>query len=64
MNRYKGKGFCLIPETNKLSPPQMMKGGDKWRLVVISELGYGVNGSGLIPGNTTLVCEVELIAVR
>ena len=41
-----------------------MKEGDKWRLIVPSELGYGANGSGPIPGNTTLVFEVELIAVR
>jgi hypothetical protein len=43
---------------------QMMKEGDKWRLIVTPELGYGANGSGPIPGNTTLVFEVELIAVR
>ena len=43
---------------------QMMKEGDKWRLVVPSELGYGAAGAGPIPGNTTLVFEVELIKVR
>ena len=43
---------------------QMMKEGDKWRLTVTPELGYGANGSGPIPGNTTLIFEVELIAVR
>ncbi len=43
---------------------QMMKEGDKWRLIVPADLGYGAHGSGPIPGNTTLVFEVELIAVR
>ena len=43
---------------------QMMKEGDKWRLTVTPELAYGANGSGPIPGNTTLIFEVELIAVR
>ena len=42
----------------------MMKEGDKWKLTVPPELGYGENGVGPIPGNTTLVFEVELIAVR
>ena len=40
---------------------QMMKEGDKWRLTVPPELGYGANGVGPIPGNTTLIFEVELI---
>ena len=43
---------------------QMMKEGDKWRLVVPPELGYGVADVGPIPGNSILVFEVELIKVR
>ena len=43
---------------------QMMKEGDKWRLVVTPELGYGAAGVGPIPGNTTLIFEVELIEVK
>ena len=42
----------------------MMQEGDKWKLIVPPELGYGAAGIGPIPGNTTLVFEVELIAVR
>ena len=42
---------------------QLMKEGDKWRLIVPPELGYGSNGVGPIPGNTTLVFEVELLVV-
>lgn len=43
---------------------QLMKEGDKWRLTVPPELGYGASGTGSIPGNTTLVFEVELISIR
>ena len=43
---------------------QIMKEGDKWRLVVPPELGYGAAGVGPIPGNTTLIFEVELIKIR
>ena len=43
---------------------QMMKEGDKWRLVVPPELGYGARGVDPIPGNATLVFEVELIKIR
>jgi|TARA_B100002003_G_scaffold118133_1_gene108974 FKBP-type peptidyl-prolyl cis-trans isomerase FklB len=43
---------------------QMMKEGDKWRLTVPPKLGYGADGVGPIPGNSTLVFEVELITVR
>ena len=43
---------------------QMMKEGDKWRLTVPPQLGYGEAGVGPIPGNSTLIFEVELIKVR
>jgi len=43
---------------------QLMKEGDKWKLTVPPELGYGANGVGPIPGNTTLVFAVELMTVR
>ena len=43
---------------------QMMKEGDKWRLIVPPDLGYGAAGVCPIPGNTTLIFQVELIKVR
>ena len=42
---------------------QLMSVGDKWRLVIPSELAYGAKGAGggAIPPHATLVFEVELL---
>ena len=42
---------------------QAMKVGDKWRVVIPSELAYGVRGSGPIGPNQTLVFEIELLQI-
>lgn len=44
---------------------QMMKEGDKWEVVIPSKLAYGERGAGrAIAPNSTLVFEVELVAVK
>lgn len=42
---------------------QQMKVGEKAQLVCPSELAYGTNGAPQVPPNSTLIFDVELIAV-
>lgn len=41
-----------------------MKVGGTRRLVIPSQLGYGVEGAGAIPGNAVLVFDVEMKAIE
>lgn len=42
-----------------------MKAGQKRRVTIPSELGYGARGAGgVIPPNQTLVFEIELISIK
>ena len=44
---------------------QLMKEGDKWELIIPPDLGYGSKGAGnIIPPDSTLIFEVELIEIR
>ena len=44
---------------------QLMKEGDKWRLFIPSNLGYGSGGAGALIGpNETLIFEVELLKIQ
>ena len=43
---------------------QLMKVGSKWNVYVPSSLGYGERGNQKIPGNSTLVFEVELHSIK
>ena len=44
---------------------QMMHIGDKWKVFIPSELGYGDRGAGAdIPGGAALIFEMELISIK
>lgn len=42
---------------------QHMVEGDKYEVWIPQQLGYGANGSGAIPGYSTLIFEIELVSV-
>lgn len=43
---------------------QLMKVGDKWKLYIPSDLGYGDGGNQRIPGGTVLLFDIELVGIK
>jgi FKBP-type peptidyl-prolyl cis-trans isomerase FklB len=43
---------------------QLMKVGDKWRLYLPPELGYGAQGKGPVPPHAVMIFEVELLEIK
>ena len=43
---------------------QLMSVGDKWKLFVPADLGYGAAGRPQIPGNAVLIFEIELLEIK
>lgn len=43
---------------------QLMETGDKWKVTIPSELGYGEQGNQGIPGGAVLVFEIDLLEVK
>lgn len=63
------RGEPAIFPVNRLIPGwvealQLMQTGDRWKIVVPAELGYGAEAVGKIPPNATLVFEMELLAIK
>lgn len=42
----------------------LMPVGSKWRVYIPSALGYGARAAGKIPANSTLIFEIELLAIE
>lgn len=46
----------------QIALPRMHE-GDKWRIYIPSESGYGKRGVHGIPGDSTLIFEIELVSI-
>lgn len=66
-NSYKRNESATLQLTQLIKGWQealtLMKPGDKWRLFVPPELGYGTQTAGPIQPNSTLIFDIELIKV-
>jgi len=42
----------------------MMPEGSLWQLFIPSNLAYGENGNSLVPPNSALIIEIELVSIK
>ncbi len=56
-----GKGMVIKGWDEGIS---LMRVGDKLRLIIPPQLGYGESGRGGIPPNATMIFDVELVSVQ
>ena len=70
MMLYEEKPYSLLLEKNMYLIKGFTQGllgmckGETRRIIVPSKLGYGKMGAAYIPGNTTLVYEVEMVKLE
>ena len=65
----RGQPFTFVLGTKSVIPGweegiSLMKEGGKAELIIPPDLAYGKNGRGIIPPNSTLVFDVELLEVK
>jgi FKBP-type peptidyl-prolyl cis-trans isomerase FklB len=59
---FETKTTAFFPALNEIL--EMMTEGSKWEIYFPAALAYGETGTAMIPPNTPLVVEVELVKVR
>jgi len=63
------RGEPLVIQLNRVIPGwtegvQLMPVGSKYKFYIPYQLGYGLNGTGPIPGGSVLIFEVELLKIN
>lgn len=67
--RATGKPLAFTPGTQQVLPAlellvTRMRVGDRWKVVVPWQIGYGAKGRGPVPGKTDVVFDLELLDAR
>ncbi len=67
-NSYKRGQPLILPVTQVIAgwteALQLMHIGDKFKIYLPSDIGYGDRGSGKVPGGATLIFEMELLGIE